>query len=53
MARTEKTNNRFYIYLDIDSYLAQWFINEQGGNNPVQLKRGCIYGAQNEVYNVG
>lgn len=42
MAHTEKTNNRFYIYLDIDPYLAQWFINEQGGNNPVQLKRGCM-----------
>ncbi|MBQ7940925.1 MAG: hypothetical protein IJ328_00770 [Muribaculaceae bacterium] len=42
MAHTEKTDNNFYIYLDIDPYLAQWFINEQGGNNPVQLKRGCM-----------
>lgn len=28
------------FYLSLDDYLAQWFIHEHGGNNPVQLKRG-------------
>ena len=31
-----------YLYLDIDDYLAQWFIHDQGGNNPVHLIRGSI-----------
>lgn len=28
------------FYLTLDDYLAEWFINEHGGNNPVRLKRG-------------
>jgi len=31
-----------YLYLEIEDYLAQWFINDQGGNNPVRLIRGCM-----------
>lgn len=30
------------LYLELEDYLAQWFINDQGGNNPVRLIRGSI-----------
>ena len=33
------------IYLSLDSYLAQWFIHDQGGDNPVRLRRGSIESA--------
>jgi hypothetical protein len=32
----------FYLYINIDPYLAQWFIHECGGETPVQLIRGSI-----------
>jgi len=28
------------FYIELDDYLAQWFIHEHGGRNPVQLVRG-------------
>ncbi len=31
-----------YLYLELEDYLAQWFINDQGGNNPVKLIRGSM-----------
>lgn len=31
-----------HIYLEIEDYLAQWLINDMGGNNPVRLKRGSM-----------
>lgn len=30
------------VYITLDPYLAQWFVHEQGGNNPVCLMRGSI-----------
>ncbi len=30
------------LYLELEDYLAQWFINDQGGNNPVRLIRGSM-----------
>ena len=30
------------IYLELDEYLAQWFIHDQGGSNPVRLIRGSM-----------
>lgn len=30
------------IYIAIEDYLADWFVNEQGGNRPVHLMRGSI-----------
>lgn len=38
------------IYLDMDDYLAQWFINEQGGEVPVRLTKGSIESKILEVY---
>jgi hypothetical protein len=32
----------FYLYVNIDPYLAQWFIHECGGETPVKLIRGSI-----------
>ena len=32
----------FILYLHLDDYLAQWFINEHGGVSPVELIRGSI-----------
>ena len=34
----------------MDSYLAQWFINDMGGNNPVSLRRGSIERKFVELY---
>lgn len=30
------------LYLNLDPYLAQWFINDHGGTIPVKLKRGSV-----------
>lgn len=30
------------LYLDLEDYLAQWFIHDMGGEYPVFLKRGTI-----------
>ncbi len=30
------------IYLRLSDYLAQWFVDDQGGNRPVKLKRGSM-----------
>lgn len=30
------------VYINLDPYLAQWFVHEQGGNVPVVLMRGSI-----------
>ena len=32
--------SQFTIHLDLEPYLAQWFIHEQGGEHPVTLTRG-------------
>lgn len=31
-----------YLYLELEDYLAQWFIHDQGGNHPVRLIRGSM-----------
>lgn len=31
-----------HLYLELEDYLAQWFINDQGGNNPIRLIRGSM-----------
>lgn len=31
-----------YLYLELEDYLAQWFINDQGGETPVRLIRGSM-----------
>ncbi len=30
------------LYLHLDDYLAQWFVNNMGGGDPVSLSRGSI-----------
>ena len=30
------------LYIPLEDYLADWFVNEQGGNRPVRLMRGSI-----------
>lgn len=30
------------LYLELEDYLAQWFIHGMGGDNPVRLIRGCM-----------
>ena len=42
--------NRFLIYIPLEEYLAQWFINDQGGENPVRLTRGSVEAKILEVY---
>ena len=32
--------SQYTIHLDLEPYLAQWFIHEQGGEHPVSLTRG-------------
>lgn len=38
------------FYIKMDSYLAQWFINDMGGDYPVSLKRGSIERKFVELY---
>lgn len=30
------------LYIPLEDYLADWFVHDQGGNNPVHLMRGSI-----------
>lgn len=30
------------LYIPLEEYLAQWFVHEQGGDNPVRLIRGSL-----------
>lgn len=41
---------RICFYIPMDSYLAQWFINDMGGEYPVSLKRGSIERKFVELY---
>lgn len=34
--------SNFCIYVELEPYLAQWFIHEQGGVTPVSLIRGSV-----------
>lgn len=38
------------IYVPLEDYLSQWFIHEQGGENPVRLTRGSIESALLEQF---
>lgn len=38
------------LYLDLDDYLAQWFVNDHGGEVPVRLRRGSVESKILEVY---
>lgn len=35
-------DGEFCIYLPLDTYLAEWFVFEHGGNVPVRLIRGSV-----------
>ena len=39
-----------FLYLDVEDYLKQWFINDMGGKNPVELRRGCAEFSYLELY---
>lgn len=38
------------LYTPLEDYLADWFVNEQGGNRPVRLMRGSIESALLEQF---
>ena len=38
------------LYIPLEDYLADWFVNEQGGNRPVRLMRGSIESALLEQF---
>ncbi len=38
------------IYISLSDYLAQWFVNDQGGNNPVKLRKGSVESGILEVF---
>jgi hypothetical protein len=40
----------YCIYIELEDYLAQWFINDHGGTVPVQLSRGSVESKILEVY---
>ena len=40
----------FLLYLPLEDYLAQWFINDQGGQCPVKLTKGSVESKILEVY---
>lgn len=42
--------DKFLLYIPLDEYLAQWFINNQGGQVPVTLTRGSVESKILEVF---
>lgn len=38
------------LYVELDPYLAQWFIHDSGGSQPVELKYGSVESKILEVY---
>lgn len=38
------------LYLELEDYLAQWFIHEQGGTVPVHVTRGSVESGLLELY---
>ena len=38
------------LYIQLEDYLAQWFVHEQGGEVPVHLTRGSVESKILEVY---
>ncbi len=42
--------SKICIYIEMETYLAQWFIHEQGGENPVHLLRGSLESKILELY---
>lgn len=42
--------SNFCIYISLDPYLAQWFIHDQGGKQPIQLVKGSVESKILEVY---
>ena len=34
--------SNFCVYVELEPYLAQWFIHEQGGASPVNLIKGSV-----------
>lgn len=42
--------SQFLLYIPLEDYLSQWFINEQGGESPVRLTRGSVESKILEVY---
>lgn len=33
------------LYIDLEPYLAQWYVHEQGGGDPVRITRGSVEAA--------
>ncbi len=42
--------SKICIYIEMETYLAQWFIHEQGGETPVHLLRGSLESKILELY---
>lgn len=38
------------VYIELEEYLAQWFIHDHGGTAPVHLRRGSVESKILEVY---
>lgn len=38
------------VFLKLEPFLAQWFIHDQGGDNPVELTRGSMESMMLEIY---
>lgn len=38
------------LYIELEDYLAQWFINDMGGEYPVRLKRGSMEWTMLELF---
>lgn len=34
--------SEFYLYFKLDDYLAQWYLNDNGGASPVKLGKGSV-----------
>ncbi len=42
--------SRICLYIPLEDYLADWFVHDQGGENPVHLTRGSVESKILEVF---
>lgn len=42
--------SRICLYITLEDYLADWFVHDQGGENPVHLTRGSVESKILEVF---
>ena len=48
--KEEDLEEKYFIYLDLEPYLAQWFIHDSGGTQPIVLRKNSVERRVLDVY---